>query len=115
MQTDLLKQKIFDELREHATKFHNWNYKEIHYHCFKSPAGYRLSYEGLGNLQVLYNTYEFKITVPITSRHLITLTREIKYPYYISKNRLVLFGGQDAFILKIHGSNIPDWLDSMAT
>lgn len=105
---------IFTELRG-SIQFRNYSNDDLNYRLFKNPSGNRLTYDGLTILQKLYTSYEFVLSnnERFTARHLITLSRECKYPYYISATRLVLFNGEDACVIKIYGGKILPWLNNL--
>lgn len=113
MRDSKFRENIFKELRE-IHEFRNYSDRELNYKLFKHPAGNRLTFDGMRHLQKLYDSYDFPFDVidSLSTRHLIALSREIQYPYYIGKSRLVLFSGEDAVVLKLYGNDIEQWLDS---
>ena len=75
---------------------------------FKNTQTLRLTKIGL---KLLGKKYDKWIVDPpvLSAGNLIQLLRKMKYPYYIDKNKMVLFTEQDAFLAKLAGTQ--GWLD----
>lgn len=114
MRESKFRENLFNELKE-TKEYRNFSDRELNYKVFKHPAGNRLTFDGLTILTKIYDSYDFNIhSGNLSTRQLISLSREMKFPYYIAKSRLVLFNGEDAFLLKIYCDNVAEWLDNAA-
>jgi len=38
-----------------------------------------------------------------------------KYPYYITRRELILYGSEDIILYKLYGSDLDSWIDHMET
>jgi hypothetical protein len=101
----IAKQAIFSNLRAVFEDMAGLDDSELNRNLFFHHAGLRLSYTGYLKFAKVYTSYEFPIIdkKQVSARHLISLTREMGYPYYISAANLVLFSEQDAFMFKLRG------------
>ena len=51
---------------------------------------------------------------PVFNAHLrILLDRYNKYPYYISRRELVLYGSEDRVLYKLYGNDLDVWIEHM--
>lgn len=62
----------------------------------------RLRAPGNKILVRMYDSYEFKVE-GVKSGDLVTLFRQMQYPYYLHNGKLVLFSEKDAFVMKLGG------------
>lgn len=69
----------------------------------------RLTHVGYKILKKYYDCWEFE-NPPNKAGQLMALLQKMKFPYYTTNKRIVLFSEQDAFMCKLAG---PDgWLES---
>lgn len=75
------------------------------YRIFLNYSTLRLRPLGNVLLSKLYDSYPFKMekTQKIKSRQLVSLYNKMKYPYFLNKQKIVVYSEQDAFILKLGG------------
>jgi len=53
---------------------------------------------------------------PVFTAKLRTLLDKYnKYPYYISRRELILYGSEDIILYKLYGSDLDSWIDHMET
>ena len=86
---------------------------EIDCFLFARPNCLRLSYEGYKFFTKELKSYIFTFPSKLTNRQLITLSRHVHYPYYITMKNIVLFSSEDAFLIKLHCNNVTEWLDHL--
>ena len=41
------------------------------------------------------------------------MDRYNQYPYYFTKNQLILFGSEDRIMYKLYGKNLDAWIEHM--
>lgn len=90
------------------------NTDEYYNYIFRIPSSTRLTYDGLHLLVNVYpdscHKYELE-SRSLAMRHLVTMAREFKNPYFIGNGYLVLFDNDDAVMISLCGSLI-NWLES---
>ena len=73
----------------------------------------RLSYKGNQLLSKVADSYSFEHGMKdIKAGHIITITRQFKYPFYLSGKYLVLYSSEDAALIKLYGS-VETFLDRL--
>lgn len=75
---------------------------------FYNARTLRLTSAGLQIFKKYYDHWEFR-DPPMTAGQLLNLLKKMRAPYYTTKNRLILFTEQDAFMCKLAGPK--GWLD----
>lgn len=73
----------------------------------------RLSYKGNQLLSKVADSYSFEHGMKeLKAGHIITITRQFKYPFYLSGKFLVLYSSEDAALIKLYGS-VETFLDKI--
>lgn len=83
---------------------------------YRNNRGLHLTKFGLAVLQDMnFDNEQFSLenNVKFTSHLLIVLDRYNKYPYYIDRKRLILFGEEDRIMFKLYGKNLEAWVEHM--
>ena len=71
---------------------------------FKRKHGMRLTSTGCKLLSKHATSYAFVLPETLKTKHLIQITRQFKYPYYLSKKYIIIFSSEDAILIKMCGS-----------
>jgi len=88
------------------------------FQIFKNPKGTRFTITGYSIASKLWQTYvvkfpmdnkEKKITYKIKNRTYLMLDQRMTWPYYLSRNKLVLFNEMDAFEFSLYQGDINLW------
>ena len=94
---------------------------------YRTGAGLRVNKEVFNLMNKIYDTDHIKFQVKdnrVKSKHIVGLDKNLTMPWYVDyykgvannydiiTNNLYLFGQQDAFILKLHGGNLDQWLQA---
>lgn len=84
---------------------------EVCYMVFKNftytqdkVTGLRLTKLGYNLLKPQYDSHDFTVDEGIHKKLLLVLHKQMKWPYYLDKKKLVLFNDDDAMWLKMTGS-----------
>ena len=84
---------------------------------YRNGKGLNLSKLGLSVMNLMNfecDIYMFdKDTIKFTPKLRILMDKYNKYPYYIDKTKLVLFGQEDRVLFKLYGSDVDTWIDHM--
>jgi hypothetical protein len=96
-----IQDQIISLLEDYLTDFPT-HQEKIGYVFFR-PSNIRLSYDGNRLLAKVCDSYPFKHSADFKPRHLISLTKKFKYPFYLSANYLVLYSEKDAVLLSLVG------------
>jgi|TARA_B110000238_G_C16006896_1_gene387054 hypothetical protein len=75
---------------------------------FKNTHTLRLTKVGQRILSKSYDNWVFE-SPKLNANNLINLLRKMRYPYYIDKDKLILYTERDAFLAKFAGAQ--GWLD----
>jgi hypothetical protein len=75
---------------------------------FKNTQTLRLTKVGQRILSKSYDSWVFE-SPKLNANNLINLLRKMRYPYYIDKDKLILYTEKDAFLAKFAGAQ--GWLD----
>jgi hypothetical protein len=67
----------------------------------------------LTDMGIESETFKLLNEVKFTAQLRILLDRYNKYPYYISKHTLVLFGDEDRILYKLYGHDLDAWVEHM--
>lgn len=97
-----LKQIILDQIRVENEKYTYHSNEELHGLLFLHRNSLRLSYTGYLILKKVFTAYSFDLGVPLNAGHLIALNK-MEYPYFITRNRLILFSEVDATVVTLAG------------
>ena len=65
----------------------------------------RITNRGKSKLAKTYDNWEFELDDYPTSGQLIDLFRKMTTPYFIDRDRIILFSEEDAFMCKMAGLN----------
>lgn len=86
------------------------------FHNHRSGGGLRLTAAGLQDfLQLGLESWSFDLgKVRLSSRWLIKLDKQLRYPYFIDrqKNRILFFGGKEAMIATLY-NDVEKWLENL--
>jgi hypothetical protein len=91
--------KIVDLLSEYLGDFDSYDDK-VSYAFFR-PSTVRLSYDGNRLLSKIANSYAFKHELEFKPKHYIAMAHKFKYPFYVSKNYIVLYSEKDAILMSL--------------
>jgi|15BtaG_2_1085339.scaffolds.fasta_scaffold00177_20 hypothetical protein len=80
------------------------------YDIFLNMNTLRLRTKGKNLMLKLYDSYTFKNSKQVKSKHLIQMLKKIKHPYYMGPSYIVLFSETDAFMYKLGG--FETWIES---
>lgn len=69
--------------------------------------------EVLKDMGIESEVFRLQDEVKFTAHLRILLDKYSKYPYYISKHTLVLFGEEDRILFKLYGKNLDAWVEHM--
>lgn len=95
--------QIITSLNEVATK--ELEFEDVFYNRYTL----RLTARGKNKLAKLYDNWEFKLESYPTNGQLLNLFRKMTTPYFIDRERLILFSEEDAFMCKLAGLN--GWIE----
>jgi hypothetical protein len=99
-----LKQTIFNEIKAAGSGSEKITNEQLEAHMFVTQEGLRLSYSGLLLMQEQFTSHVIDISgITFKSRHLIAISNLFKYPYYLSKKKLILFSESDAIMIQLSG------------
>lgn len=70
---------------------------------FHNTKTLRLTARGKNKLAKLFDNWEFKLESYPTNGQLVSLFRKMTTPYFIDRDRLILFSEEDAFMCKLSG------------
>jgi len=101
-----LKTKIFSEITTDLT------FDEFDKYTFKNPFSLRLSYKGYVLICKTFSAYFIRLDKQYTAGNLIHIGQKIPYPYYLTKEKIILFHEGDAVWLKLKG-DLTKWLKSL--
>lgn len=111
---------FYNSVLEHARN----NFSDIHrniqirhiFKNFRNNRGLHLTRFGLLVLQDMgfeSETFHIEQDVKFTAHLRIILDRYNKYPYYIDRARIILFGEEDRILYKLYGKDIEAWVEHM--
>ena len=99
---DPLKNIIFSEIRKKNEEFINCSYDELNALVFRQDESYRLLLSGFILVKKIFTAYSFEIPCTIKAKHYMGLSK-MKYPYFLTAKRLVLFSEMDAMVINLQG------------
>jgi len=111
---------FYDTVLEHARA----NFSDIHRnitirHIFKNyrnNRGLNLTRFGLlvfQDMGVESESFPISDDIKFTAHLRILLDRYNKYPYYIDRARIILFGEEDRILFKLYGKDLEAWVEHM--
>lgn len=111
---------FYNNVLEHAKTNFSDIHRDIHIrHIFKNYRNNRgLNLTRFGFL-VLHDmgfeseSFIVEEDVKFTAHLRIILDRYNKYPYYIDRMRIVLFGEEDRILFKLYGKDLEAWVEHM--
>jgi len=102
--TEDLKHVVFEEIRSSKEKFKDFTDENLNVLLFYNGSGLRLTYAGFLTLKDVFDTYIFEHNNNFKGKDILTISRTMKFPYYLSEKRMALFSGDDATMVKLCGS-----------
>lgn len=111
---------FYDNVLNHARN----NFSDIHRninirHIFKNyrnNKGLNLTRFGLlvfQDMGIESESFILDKDITFTAHLRILLDRYNKYPYYIDRSRLILFGEEDRILFKLYGKDLDAWVEHM--
>lgn len=97
-----LRNAIFSEVRTQHKKSSALSDEELEHLIFHTSTSLRLTYPGFLILKNIFTIYSFDIPVTIKTKHRYGMSKMV-YPYYFTRNRLILFSEMDAMTIKLCG------------
>lgn len=109
-----LKTSLIKEIKAAKPTLDNIPDETLVNETFLFPSTLRLTYAGYVYTKLVFKEYifEFKGMAP-SNTNLIALGKVMKFPYYITYSRLILFCETDAILIALYGS-VKKYLDSQA-
>lgn len=109
---------LYNQVLAHAKTLpdHAWVDTRHLFKNYRNGKGLSLTRLGLRVLQDMgfeFEIFKFENEVKFTAKLRILLDRYNKYPYYISRNELVLFGNEDRIMFKLYGKDLESWVEHM--
>lgn len=122
MKTDIYR-KIIDDVRVHPqTPVHLLQYDDtkLLYSIFRNfrgnvenPRGFRLSKLGYDVVKEIYPHWEMpSVDKPMNPKHLITMDRNARLPYYLDKDIWGLFDSEFAMSLKLVDGSLKKMIEN---
>jgi hypothetical protein len=108
-----LKKSIFIEIRNSYLEYKNASDEDLNKIIFHMPAGLRLSLRGFIVVKSIFTAYSFEIPITIKTRHRKNMSTFV-YPYFFTKNRLILFSSMDAMTISLCGG-LEQFLENCST
>lgn len=103
---------LINDLRGDIMSLRSFSDEEIIKKMFFHRESLRLTFAGNQIMKKSYTCYEFDIQgTIITARHILDMSRQTTYPFYLSRAKLVLYSSKDAFMLRLSGEDIDIWLN----
>lgn len=99
-----IKKTIVEEIKKSKQKFSAVSIEDLNDEFFLQDSSLRLTYIGYMQIKEVFTPYIFELDCDIKSKHLINLAKTMRYPYYLSRSKLVLFSDSDAVLIKLYGS-----------
>jgi hypothetical protein len=110
-----LKLFIFDEVRAKFPEYTDCDDHDLDLKIFNAPSTVRLRPFGLTLLKELYDCYEFDLDEHLSGKELLALKNYVGFPYFLPTNqkRIYIFSSRNAFLLKLRGGDVKEWLQSL--
>lgn len=77
------------------------------------PVGLRLTNRGYKLINRFFDNHEFETTNTLTGKILIDLDKNMKWPYYIDKFKVVFYNTEDAAWFKLAGQDLGYFTSSL--
>ena len=97
-----LKEAIFGEVRKNKEELADISDSDLLKLLFHYADGMRLTYTGFIVLKNIFTVYSFELSENIRPKHRLAMSK-FTYPYFFTKNRLILFSEMDATIITLSG------------
>jgi hypothetical protein len=107
---------FYKEVLDHARKENDWATLRHLFKNYRNGKGLNLTKLGLTTLiEMGFDHEAFKVTsdLTFTAKLRILLDRYNKYPYYLDRNKLVMFGTEDRIMFKLYGKDLAAWVEHM--
>jgi len=75
------------------------------------PKGIRLTYLGNELLKRQFTAYDYSHDIIPTPKMYLTLDKQMKWPYYFTKKKMVFYDAEDSAWFKINGGDISSFID----
>lgn len=86
---------------------------ELNSLLFLNKSKPKLTSIGFSILKEIFEFNQFKYDMrTLTGRHIITLSRKMQYPYYMTDTTMSMFSNEEAFMLRLHGGDMKSWLEN---
>ena len=85
---------------------------------YRNGKGLRLTKFGvlvLTDMGIDAERFILKEPAVFTAKLRTLLDKYNKYPYYITRRELILYGSEDIILYKLYGSDLDSWIDHMET
>lgn len=105
---------LFEEVRDKFSQYYNVTDKDLNNKMFIQPQSNRLTAWGCSVLGQIYTNYVFDYNQPLKPKHLLAIARNIKFPFFINDQKLILFSSEDAFLLKICANDVNLWTERIS-
>lgn len=110
---------FYNSILTHAKNSH-WDDENISlrnlFKNYRNNSGLSLTRLGLRIMQdmgIEYETFKSNDEIKFTAKFRIVMDRYNQYPYYFTKNQLILFGSEDRIMYKLYGKNLDAWIEHM--
>jgi hypothetical protein len=107
---------FYKEVLDYARKENDWVTLRHLFKNYRNGKGLNLTKLGLTVLSDMgFESETFKVSneLTFTAKLRILLDRYNKYPYYIDRTKLVLFGSEDRIMFKLYGKDLVAWAEHM--
>lgn len=100
-----LKLAIMQEVKDELAIFNELTLNEMCAHFFNTPSTLRLTRAGFKHLKAVFTSYSFEVDrTTLRNKHLMVLSTVMEYPYYFTKDELIVFSDSDAAMIRLSGS-----------
>lgn len=100
-----LKLSIIKEIKLAKPSIAHVDDATLYHETFSYPSTVRLTYSGYLHIRHAFKEYSFDFNGLFpTPRQLMTLAKVMKFPYYITYTKLVVFSETDAIMITLYGS-----------
>lgn len=84
-----------------------------------SPYSLRLTHKGAvflsKNLKLEFYTCQIAENRPSTLKHLLMMSKHLQSPYYLTNEKIHLFGETDAVMLQLHAGNLIQYVSNISS
>jgi hypothetical protein len=107
-----VKSQLFTHIQKSIPEYADADSVELQQMLFMNTNTIRLHIRGFNFMKKYFECYDFAIDNRLSGADLLTLKRQVQFPYFLSAKRLYVFSSKDAFVLKLNGGNVKKWLSS---